>query len=392
MNRMLLLAVATCVSVAASHAADTVRICTYNVLKFSAANEDGRVPQFARILDSIRPHLLVCQEVEDAAMGPRFVSSVCTWTSFAATPYIDGEDTDNMLLYDQTMFDFIGQRRISTTLRDIAEFTVATRPTNGTQPDTIVLYSVHLKASDDSQSAAQRAAEVDRMLAEMSSRSGVIICGDMNIYGPNEAAYTKLVGSSATRRFIDPLGTSWARNDTRYAGIYTQCTRKTTIGTCGGGVDGGLDDRFDLILVSQQLANRIVPGSLTPFGNDGVPRLNESIDEPVNQRVSAEMAAALKCASDHLPLYMDIILGDVQASIQGAVTDTSWYHIESSALVIDDAVPGAVLRLYDIAGRLRLERLVTATPMRIELTGLPAGTYGLNVGTRWTAVGVANSE
>lgn len=390
MIRPLLLIAVVLGAVTGSRAADTVRICTYNVLKFSASNEDGRVPQFARILDSIRPHLLVCQEVEDASMGPRFVSSVCTWTSFAASPYIDGEDTDNMLLYDQSMFDFIGQRRIATTLRDIAEFTVATRPTNGTQPDTIVVYSVHLKASDDSQSSAQRAAEVDRLLAAMSTRPGVIICGDMNVYGPNEAAYTKLTGASATRRFVDPLGTSWARNDSRYAGIYTQCTRKTTIGTCGGGVDGGLDDRFDFILVSQRLSDRIVPGSLTPFGNDGVARLNESIDEPANQRVSAEMAAALKCASDHLPLYMDIILGDVQASVQGASDDTSWSHMEHTTLVIDVATPGTSVRIYDITGQLRMERTVTSTPMRIDLSGLPVGTYGVNVGARW--VGVANSE
>ena len=32
------------------HAADTVRVCTYNVLQYSASNEDGRIPQYARIL------------------------------------------------------------------------------------------------------------------------------------------------------------------------------------------------------------------------------------------------------------------------------------------------------------------------------------------------------
>lgn len=367
-------------------AADTVRICTYNALKYSVSNEDGRIPLFKRVLDSIRPDILLCQEVDDASLGSRFPADVLTWASFAASPYIDGPDTDNQLLFDQAKFTYLGQRRITTTLRDIAEFTLATRPTNGLEPDTLVLYSVHLKASNDDASAAQRAREVDRLLASLTTHRYAVIAGDFNIYSPQEAAYTKLVGPAATRVFVDPLGTSWVRNSSTFAAIYTQCTRNVVLGSCGGGVDGGVDDRFDYILTSADLAGRVVPNSYTAFGNDGVPRLNSAIDDPPNQRVSAEMAAALKCASDHLPLYVDIVLGDVQASVEGAMEDSSWLRHDGNGIIITNINAGDAVQLFDVNGRLRLETSSASTSVRIDTSVLPAGAYGLRAGSRWTSI------
>lgn len=375
-----------CCTLYTSRAADTVRICTYNALKYSAQNEDGRIPHFRRVLDSIRPDILLCQEVDDASLGVRFVADVLTWTPFAASPFIDGPDTDNQILFAQDKFTYVGQRRITTTLRDIAEFTIATRPTNGLPPDTLVLYSVHLKASDDAASAAQRGREVGRMIASMTSARYAVIAGDFNIYSPQEVAYTDLVGSSATRRFVDPLGTTWVRNAAAYAQIYTQCTRRTTLGSCGGGVDGGVDDRFDYILVSTDLAPRVVPGSYTSFGNDGVARLNSAIDDPPNQRVSAEMAAALKCASDHLPVYVDVVLGDVQASVEGAANDASWLRLHGLSLEIDGLRDRDVVQIYDMQGRLWADHVVLGPSTSISVAGLPAGVYGVRVGTRWASV------
>lgn len=366
-------------------AADTVRICTYNALKYNTQNEEGRNVHFQRVLDSIRPDILLCQEVEDPSLGVRFLTEVLTWTPFGASPFINGPDTDNQILFDQSKFTFVGQRRISTTLRDIAEFTLATMPTNGTTPDTVVLYSVHLKASNDDASAAQRTAEVRRLVNSITTSRYAVVAGDFNIYSPQEQAYTALVGNSAIRRFVDPIGTSWVRNDRAYAALYTQCTRKTTLGSCGGGVDGGVDDRFDYILFSEELAPRVVPGSYTAFGNDGVPRLNEAIDEPVNQRVSAAMAASLKCASDHLPVYVDIIIGDVQAGVEGAQQTTPWLRLHGTTLVVSAAKDHEVAMLYDIKGRLCSETLLHGPTARIDAGSLLPGVYALRVGSRWAS-------
>lgn len=372
----------TCTS--AVRATDTIRLCTYNALKFSLANEDGRVPLFHLILDSLRPDIMVCQEVEDATLGPRFVSDVLTYASFASSPFIDGEDTDNQLLYDQNKFAFISQRRISTTLRDIAEFIVATTPANGIQPDTLVLYSVHLKASDGSSEAAQRAVEVNTLMSTVTAHRYAVICGDLNLYTPNETAYKAITSASAVRRFVDPLGTNWVRNTAASAAIYTQCTRFTTLGSCGGGVSGGLDDRFDFIFVSEPLESRLVPGSYRPFGNDGVPRLNASIDEPPNTLVSASMSAALKCASDHLPLSVDLILGETPAGIDDVVQPVELSPNPSTGrFQILLQKPGHTIRVYNTHGKLVYESLTTQEVETVNLDAQPVGVYQIRY-DRWT--------
>ncbi len=374
------LAATNCVAV---RAADTIRLCTYNSLRFSQSNEDGRVPLFHQILDSLRPDIMVCQEVEDATLAVRFITDVLTFAPFASSPFIDGPDTDNQLLYDQSKFTFISQRRISTTLRDIAEFTVVTVPTNGVQPDTIVLYSVHLKASDGSSEAAQRAAEVNRLMSSVTAHRYAIILGDLNLYTPNEAAYKSITGASAVRRFVDPLGTNWVRDVASSAAIYTQCTRMTNLGSCGGGVTGGLDDRFDFIFVSEAFAPRIVPGSYRPFGNDGVPRLNASIDEPPNTLVSASMAAALKCASDHLPLSVDIIVGETPAGIDDIEQPFAISANPSSGrFQVAFLTPGLPLRVYDTRGKLIYEGEVLNNVAIIDLTNRPVGVYQLRHANR----------
>ncbi len=356
-------------------AADTVRVCTYNLLKFSQTNEDGRVPQFARILDSIRPHILVSQEVLDASAGPRFVTEVFTWAPFAATNFIDGPDSDNQVFYDQRFFDLVSTRVIPTELRNILEVVLALRPHDNTLADTLVVYSVHLKAQDNSADAAQRAREVTALINAMSTRERIIICGDFNIYAPTEVAYTSLVGPSAVRPFIDPLGTSWRRNTASFAKIYSQCTRATNISGCGGGVDGGVDDRFDYILASAGLSSRVIPGSYASFGNDGVPRLNSSISDPPNTLVSAEMAAALLCASDHLPVHADIILGDVQAGVdewQKRALDIRWVH---GAIIATGLTPGEEYRVVSANGAEHLTFKAHAEREVLQSTALASGTY-----------------
>ncbi|MFN5378150.1 MAG: hypothetical protein ACK5BQ_05210, partial [Ignavibacteria bacterium] len=180
--KILLACILMCALGSPIRAADTIRVCTYNILKFSQDNEDGRIPQFKMIMDSIRPDILVNQEVADNTAGPRFVSEVLTWASFAATPYSDGPDTDNMVVYNQEKFDLVGTRRIPTELRDIFETTLALRSANPTSSDTLVVYSLHLKAQDNSADMQQRAREISALVSTISSKRFVLVCGDFNIY------------------------------------------------------------------------------------------------------------------------------------------------------------------------------------------------------------------
>ncbi|MCX6140733.1 MAG: hypothetical protein NTX15_07900 [Candidatus Kapabacteria bacterium] len=378
MNRKAILVCMLILAIAQLKALDTVRVCSYNLLKFSQSNEDGRIPQFKRILDSIRPHIMLSQEVEDNTVGPRFVSEVFTWAPFAVSPYIEGPDTESLVFYDQSMFDLVSTRVIPTDLRNILEVTLALRPHDAVLADTIVVYSVHLKASDGTTEAAQRFSEITTLINSMSLRQRVIISGDFNIYSPSEQAYTALVGPTASRKFVDPLGNNWRRNDAAFASIYTQCTRKVTLGSCGGGVDGGLDDRFDLILASETLSPRVISSTYTPFGNDGVPRLNDAIDVPTNTRVSAEMAAALKCASDHLPSFVDVILGDVQAGVDDETSTTLRASWDAPYVHLKGLLHDGTYRLYSANGSLVATVVASSTEQRFHLPMLATGSYTIN--------------
>jgi endonuclease/exonuclease/phosphatase family metal-dependent hydrolase len=380
-----LVVTALAVSIPATLSAqDTIRVCTYNTLLYSVSNEDGRTAKFRDILNEIKPHILVCQEVDDASLGPRFVTDVMTWGSFAASPYHDGPDTDNQILYDQSKFALQSVEYLSTELRDIGVYVLSRL--NTFAPDTITIYSVHLKAQDNSEDAQQRLREVQVLQAHAAGRERVIVLGDFNIYGPQEPAYKALLQPTTGLTFVDPLGTTWQRNVVAYLPFYTQATRTDGDAACGGGVGGGLDDRFDLILVTENLKDKVIPGSYRVLGNDGQDRRAGSIDVPVNTAVSPAIAAALRCASDHLPVYTDIVWGEVPASVQDDAA-TSWLRQEGSTLVITTNEHHAPMRIFDLLGRQVLAEQPLPSPWRVDVSGLhQSGTYVVNVGTQWAPI------
>jgi endonuclease/exonuclease/phosphatase family metal-dependent hydrolase len=382
MKRMFVLIMMMATAVISLLSADTVRLCTYNVLQFSAANEDGRIPHFATVMKEIQPDILMCQEVVDGALGALFIADVLKHAPFAATPFIDGPDTDCQLLYDQLKFSFVSQRRIRTALRDIAEFTLLTKPSNDLKIDTLVIYSMHLKASDGFEQ--ERSREIDSLLKHMTNARFTVVAGDMNIYAPTEEAYTKLLAQG----MVDPLGTTWRRNSAQFAEFYTQCPRKDQQPQCGGGVNGGMDDRFDLILLSSALAQRVVQGTYTHFGNDGVARLNNSIIDPPNQRYRQEVAEAAHCASDHLPVYVDVIVGDVRAGVTEMVGTTLSARIRGSTLVLTGCSPSEPIHLHDITGRVVRTVAVDRSNIEVDVSSLPNGTYVVRQGTASATVSI----
>src|SRR5690606_38224226 len=115
-------------------------------------------------------------------------------------------------------------------------------------------------------------------------------------------AYQTLINQTAPKYFIDPLTLSGTWNNEIYSPYHTQSTRTRQF---GGGASGGLDDRFDMILMSQTVMEEggvfFLPGSYFAFGNDGN-HYNDSINKMPNTAVTQQIANALHYASDHLPV------------------------------------------------------------------------------------------
>lgn len=283
-------------------------IMTYNILNYPFSDTTARNLHFRTIFENIQPDVLVVQEIVSQASVDSFLSKVLNQSAsgYAAGTFINGNDLDRALYYKSNLFTFISNSPIHTMLRDINEF----RLKHNASGDTIIIFAVHLKANVEDSLA--RAAEVDSLRKRTNSlppNSNFIVLGDFNIYSSNELAYQKLKNQSMPGYFIDPLNLTGTWNSGSYAQYHTQSTRTRAF---GDGATGGLDDRFDMILMSQAIVNSggitYVPGTYHAYGNDGN-HFNDSINQPPNTAVGQLVANALHYATDHLPVIASFSFG-----------------------------------------------------------------------------------
>ncbi len=278
-------------------------IMNYNLLNYPGNDTTTRNPYFRTTIAATLPDILVCQEMTSQAGVNGFLQNVLlpNYPGYAAGIFNDGPDTDNELFYKPEYFTFISNTPIHTALRDISEFTL----TENSSGDTIRIYAVHLKASQGSDNELKRKQEVDslrKVTNALSGNSFYLVMGDFNIYSSTEPAYTALLDAIIHGYFLDVLTLTGTWNNSAYAQYHTQSTRTRQF---GGGANGGLDDRFDMILMSQGIIDtggvHYVNNSYMVFGNDGQ-HYNDSINQPPNLVVSQEVANALHYSSDHLPV------------------------------------------------------------------------------------------
>jgi hypothetical protein len=178
------------------------------------------------------------------------------------------------------------------------------------------LFSVNLKTDQGAANEEARLQEATILRAYLDSLpagSLFIAAGDWNVYTESEPMYVLMTGKVTSGRLFDPTGRGgdWHDNE-NFAMWHTQSTHLTT---GGGAASGGMDDRFDQILISQAMRSHYLQGSYTTFGNDGQ-HLNNAINVMPNNAVDSVMAQALYDASDHLPVFADFILEEVPSGVE----------------------------------------------------------------------------
>ena len=290
-----------------------LELMTYNILNFSS----GRTAEFQAILAETNPDILVVQEILYQSAVDGFLANVLNYNDpgeWAAGDFHNGYDTDNAIFYKTAKVQYLSHTIINTTLREIDEWTI--RPVGYTSEEAnLRIYVVHLKASQGTDNENRRLNEVQSMRARMESfpvGQNYIVTGDFNIYDSGEPAYIYMLGSTGGPAGIveDPIDApgNW-HNSYSFAYLHTQSPRTTSF---GGGATGGMDDRFDMILSSPALrdgsAFEIIPGTYTPFGNDGNHYNKALTDPPTNPYLPAAVIQALHDASDHLPVTVELSL------------------------------------------------------------------------------------
>ncbi len=290
-----------------------LKVVTYNILNFPGTTGSAREDDFIKVCDELEADIIVVQEMLSQTGTDQFLDDILNYTvpgTYAAGPFVNGYDTDNALFYRTATVDYISHQEISTALRNISEYVL--RPVGYSSSDAeLTIYSLHLKAGSTSTDQTKRLAEATILRNHMNNHdpdAHFMVAGDLNIRGSSESAYQKFVGSEANNngRVKDPINRPGYWHDSyTFRDIHTQSPRTTQF---GGGATGGMDDRFDQVLISYPLDDgdglSYVSGSHVAYGNDGG-HLNQAINYGTNYAVGSVIADALHEASDHIPVYAD---------------------------------------------------------------------------------------
>ncbi|MCF0206477.1 MAG: hypothetical protein HUK15_03520, partial [Bacteroidales bacterium] len=227
-----------------------------------------------------------------------------------------------------------------------------------------------------------------------------IVCGDFNIYAASEPAFQKLVNPSYLPiAFYDPVNKmgDW-NNNWNFAEVHTQSTRSGNGDDCFSG--GGMDDRFDFILMSGSIINgtkgiTYSDGSYWAVGQDGN-RFNGSINSPSNYSLPSDVVSALYNMSDHLPVVAELSFGEV--GFASLATDNSFEVIMQNPVTeelqfrLRTEIPRNVsVSVYSVLGNMEKQLEVMALYDDVfcfDISDLPKGMHIVN----FNAEGVSTSH
>jgi hypothetical protein len=167
--------------------------------------------------------------------------------------------------------------------------------------------------------------------------------------------------------------------------VHSQSTRTVPIN--GDGAGGGMDDRFDFILASENLLNQnnaisIVEDTYKPLGNNGN-CFNARIIDCDNNDVPTNVINALYQMSDHIPIIMEM---SIDYPFYNAINELQPQY----AVKIINQNPEVILftikdynktynyRIIDISGKELIKGISSAeNSTTIHLNNLSYGVYFL---------------
>lgn len=309
---------------------ETLKVMQYNLLNYgnntgycntTNNNVNDKNGYIRTILTAYYPDILtVCEMGRSTTLPNDFVHNnlnidgINYWMTSPGSNTTNSSLT-NCIFYNSLKLTLIGHSVAQTNTREVDVYDFKFKNDDSGK---IVLTCViaHLKAGTGSDNEGKRkimAENTMRYLEANYRERNVLIMGDFNLYTSLEPAYQTLTNRSAypDSYFIDPVypyGVGDWNNNMYYEEYHTQSTHKDNDSNCHS--SGGLDDRFDFILMSENIYGgregiQYVGGSYNALGQDGR-HFNKSVNFPENANVSQEVADALFNNSDHLPVTMEL--------------------------------------------------------------------------------------
>ena len=320
---------------AGAKAQDVITVMQYNLLYYGNYNtgyascfETNNNTQLKdecirTILNYIKPDILTVNEFGATnALQTDFlrhnlnINGADWWESDDRINYANS-NIINHIFYDSRKMGLKRHVALRTNPRDTDVYELYMKTAGLAAGDTIKLVCIvaHLKAGQGYESSRRACLQTAMDYVNLHyPTENVLIMGDFNMYSSNESGYRLLTQTSSNPSicFVDPLASAggvgnWNENG-QFAQFHTQATLGWTDNDCRSG--GGLDDRFDFILMADEVAfgyNRVryVNNSYKAVGNDGQ-HFNQGIDQGVNTSVPYAVLNALVDCSDHLPVTIKL--------------------------------------------------------------------------------------
>lgn len=303
---------------------ETITFMSYNLLNFPNGRDDcgtnvvvpNRADTLKKIIDYVQPDIFGACEVQTQAGVDAVLNQALNTggnTNFAAATFYPSSDLGVALFYNTDKLVLKTQNSIVSYPRPIMHYVLYVKdPQLSVYLDTtfIDVYMVHLKAGSTTTDENSRDAQTQVLMnyiAQQTPNHNVFVTGDMNVYSSYGAGYQNM--TSGQNSLNDPINKpgNW-HNNSSFAPYHTQATRRNLNYDCG--VKGGLDDRFDQILVSQNVLSgddhvAYQTGSYKAVGNDGN-HYNDALIDGTNATYPESLVNALFYMSDHLPVELKV--------------------------------------------------------------------------------------
>lgn len=372
-----------------------IKAMFYNLLDFSSAPPTNRAEILNSILSTYHPDLFMVCEVESQNDAQKILNESFLYTSeeIAQSPFLFNSSGASLIhqlvYYNSEKFTLKYTDQIETNVRSINHYSFVLNTNSKIELEVFV---AHFKASISSEN--ERLFEAQQFvdyIQNFPEEANILLAGDFNMYSSSEPGYQVLLNGTNAFNMIDPIDESgdW-NNNVSFAGIHTQSTRISNEEFEGFGAGGGLDDRFDIMLISEVMSSKAntisyVEDSYKAWGNNSNCYNNNINNSDCDGEFGLELRELLYQMSDHLPVVMNLAISDEFLSkpsynIANSVTFISGNIVSQNLnLKFSPELLFSRSKIYNILGQEVFNFTVSNTNESIDTSTLSSGLYYLKV-------------
>lgn len=341
-----------------AQAQTTINVMSYNTLNYPNGEIENRVDTLKVITDYVQPDLLLLQELKTET-GLNTILSECFGDNesvYASSIWVSQQSNQNSswplqqaLIYNTELFGMADEGLKTSVTRDLNTFKLYFKDPAHLQGDTTFLYVfvTHLKSSQGSENEQTRLQMMESFTTyfnTLPSDALALFGGDFNVYSSSEPAYQLIIDDINNLNWEDPIDApgNWHSSSYPFKQILTQSTREQTI--FGDGAGGGMDDRFDFVMASENLMNptstiHYSADSYLALGNTGDCYNQTILDCDEGNPVPYSVLSALYYMSDHLPVVLELET-NLEVSVNEAKAEVSIYLTKIQSNQLDFFVSG----------------------------------------------------